>query len=184
MFSTRRQSWFSLFRPAPAGRKNPPVCHVRPRLEILEDRLTPGAINTATTVSAGAPTFSLFSQTETVTTLTNFQFLGATVALNGPAFSPAQQISITDGGQTRLVNINSDGTASATFKFTLLQELQNRTTGAHTITATYTPTGTVATTNFNASTGTGTAPGNPTGFLFQLALDFYLYQAFVASRMG
>jgi hypothetical protein len=181
MFSTRRQSLSSIFRPAPRGRKGvAPAPEVRPRLEVLEDRLPPAQIingvNTVTSITAGAATFDLFSQTETVTVQTNAGGTG----VNGQAFPPST-VKITDGGQTQTVSLNAQGQATATFKFNLSQELQNKTYGSHSISATYgggqAIIATIPVTNdqivlaFQSSNGTGNAPGNSSGFFFQLYLD-------------
>jgi hypothetical protein len=171
MSSTRRQTWLSFFRPAPASRKGGvPVSEVRPRLEILEDRLAPVAlIPTTTTISASPPTFSFFTQTETVTTQTNLSV--TTKGVN------TGLVAITDGGQTQTVSVNGSGQASATFKFTLLQELQNKTFGSHPIGGSYSdPSGV-----FGSSTASGQAPGNTAGFFIQLYFDFLLFSALSGS---
>jgi hypothetical protein len=72
MPSTRRQSWFSLFRSGRGGAKGgPPAPEVRPCLEPLEDRVVPALLPTNTVINPiGASIFSLFNQSETVTTQT------------------------------------------------------------------------------------------------------------------
>ncbi len=109
-----------------------------------------------------------------MTTQTSFSVGGASVNVN------TGQVTITDGGQTQTVNVNSNGQATATFKFNLLQEIQQKTFGSHAISASYSDSTGV----FSSSTVSGTAPGNTTGFAFQLYFDFLLYQTFVASQQG
>ncbi len=179
--------WLGRFPLAVGSRKKSPVIReARPRLETLEDRVAPAAFPTATSISAGAATFGLFNQMETVTTQTNFVAGGG---LNGPASTPAQMISITDGGQTQTVPINASGQATATFTFNLFQELG--TFGAHGISASYPgiPAGTdVSLQTVGSSSANGTAPGNVLGFYFQLYFDLLLFQSFTgqsaSSGMG
>jgi hypothetical protein len=85
------------------GKKLPQHTEVRPLLEILEDRLSPGTVAlpnvtlpTTTTISAAAASFSLFNQTETVTTQTNFTGGGG---VNGTTWPSTVQI--TDGARRK-----------------------------------------------------------------------------------
>ncbi len=182
--------WFSRVQsaarlPASPGRMNgrPHYRQVKPCLECLEDRVTPGLYNTVSTILANAATFSLFDQTETVTVHTDVQGT-STTPLDGTLTTPQQQVTIQDGGQTQTVNIDANGNATATFKFNLLQELQFKTYTNHPISSTYTPQGTVTGTTIsvssllNGNTVNGNAPGNTTGFLFQIFLDAAIVQAF------
>jgi hypothetical protein len=193
MFSNR---WLrrlrSTSRPTIRAGKGPPPCNpVRPSLEALEERLTPFvAFPTVTSISAAAPIFSLFDQTETVTTQTNWtNGLGVTEGVDGVVASlggfptQPQSMTITDGGQTQTVKINSTGQATATFKFNLLQELQNKTFGSHPISATFSgaPAG-VESQFWGSSTVSGTAPGNSAALLVQLFVNYYLYTNFVAAH--
>ncbi len=207
MFANRwfRRPWFTSRTPIRTGggksclQSNP----VRPSLEALEDRMSPAiGFPTITSIIAGLPQFSLFSQTETVTTQTNFtDNTGVTLGVNGTqgtgtffsAPPPAvhtvntqpQTVTITDGGQTQTVNVSATGQATATFRFNLLQELQQRTFSSHPITASYSgaPAG-GGDQLWGASTVSGNAPGNTTGFFFQLFIDYYIYTNVVAPQLA
>jgi hypothetical protein len=155
---------------------------VRPSLEHLEDRVAP----TNMSFSVSPATFGLFKQTETVTVHVTDNSGNPVGNLGGTQ----QTVSITDGGQTHTgVSVNSHGDATTTFTFNLLQEFQNKTYGSHPVSASYNPTGVdqfnVPYSTFaSAFTGNGTAPGNTTGFFFQLALDFSLVSAISGGNGG
>jgi hypothetical protein len=142
---------------------------VRPYLEALEDRVVPQAVPSFATLSAGPAAFSLFTQTETVTVQVN---AGSpiSVPVNGALFPST--VTISDGGQNQTVTVGPNGQATATFTFSLFQELQ--TFGSHPISASYSGFPPSTATVIGTSTGNATAPGNPTGFLFQLYYDYAL----------
>jgi hypothetical protein len=176
MFATRwfRRLWFASRSPVRGGNRKRPArqLDVRPCLESLEDRVCPSTFPTTTSISAAAPSFSLFGQSETVTTQTNVQSTGTGV--NGQSTNPTQTITITDGGQSQTASVNGTGQATATFQFTLGQELLYKTYGSHAISASYPgfPSGVAdANQTYGSSSASGTAPGNTLGFFFQLALD-------------
>jgi hypothetical protein len=176
MPATTRRPWSFLFRPAPRSRKAAPVGkEARPCLEALEDRVAPailpvGPVPTTTTINPiAASIFSLFSQAETVTTQTNITATGL-AATSG-------QVTITDGGQTHVVSVNSNGQASTTFTFSFFQEQVK----PHPVNASFSDSsGTFAS---NTAT-TVQAPDNTIGYLFQLYFDLVLYQSIVASSSG
>jgi hypothetical protein len=162
MSSTRPRYWFSLFRPG-TRQSSPPAAEFRPCLEPLEDRVVPvvGLTPTGTVINPiGASIFSLFNQSETVTTQTNI------AGTNNPATTG--QVTITDGGQTHIVPVTSSGQATTTFTFSLFQEQIN----PHPVNASFADSSGL----FASSTAnTVQAPSNTIGYLFQLYFDYYLY---------
>ncbi len=171
MPSTRRQSWFPYFRFGRGARRSrPAVTEVRPRLEPLEDRRIPALIPTSIVINPIATSvFSLFSQSETVTTQTNI------AGTNSPVTSG--QVTITDGGQTHVVSVNSSGQATTTFTFSFFQEQVK----PHPVNASYADSSGV----FGSSTATTVqAPDNTIGYLFQLYFDYLLYLTFVGAQKG
>jgi hypothetical protein len=107
--------------------------------------------------------FSLLSQTETVNVQVTFA--------NGRAVTGGQ-VTISDGGQSQTVSLNSSGKASATFTFKLLklQELPN----PHTVSASFNGMST-AFANGQGSSQTG---NHTLDFLFQL---LFLSQLFASA---
>jgi hypothetical protein len=86
--------------------------------------------------------------------------------VTGPGGVPITEgtVTLTDNGQTQTVSV-SNGHATATFHFNLLQEL--KTVGRHSVGGSFSTT----TGNFGSASTTFQAPGNLFGFVFQLALD-------------
>jgi hypothetical protein len=75
------------------------------------------------------------------------------------------QVTITDGGQTQTVGVDSNGNFQATFTFNLFQEFT--TAKPHSVTASY-GGATVGDVTFTTSSGSTNAPNNTLSFLFQL----------------
>jgi hypothetical protein len=177
MFLSR---WLSLPRSVSSRGKQAslPTCRsLRPRLEVLEDRTAPAAVNTTvSSISVNPATYSLTQQTETVT-VTAMQQLN----VNSNTYVPAvagTQIQIADGNQTQTVTVGgTNGQATATFNFSLFggQEQPN----AHTVTAQVLGQTDPVNSNFtfNASSTSSTqAPSTLQQFFFQIQIDQYLIQ--------
>jgi hypothetical protein len=173
MLSTRWQRWFR--RPRLAARRralsrvgaHQPHNEVRPRLEALEDRVTPVPIvPSSTSITGIAQQYTFFNQMETIS-----------VQVTSPGLTVNQgQVNITDGGQSHTVNV-SNGTASSTFVFSLFTPLPQ----AHSVTASFTDTTPNVLFNFSSSSTQATAPDTTFKFLFQIAFDFVLIQSLTAS---
>jgi hypothetical protein len=168
MSSIRPRFWFSLFQ-AGTRKGGPPAAEVRPSLEPLEDRVVPALIPfipTGTVINPIGPSiFSLFNQSETVTTQTNI------AGTNDPA--TAGQVTITDGGQTHIVPVTSSGQATTTFTFSFFQEQVK----PHPVNAHFSDSsGAFASSTAN----TVQAPDNTIGYLFQIYFDYYLYLSLTA----
>jgi CSLREA domain-containing protein len=121
----------------------------------------PPPVTTTVTITNITQTYKLLSQVETVT---------AQVTSGGQPVTSGQ-VTFTDHGQSKTVNVDASGTATAkfTFKLLLFQEIPQ----AHPVTAT-----------FNGITATKTAPDTTLGFLFQLFFDLALFQSFTQSSMA
>jgi uncharacterized repeat protein (TIGR01451 family) len=112
--------------------------------------------------------FGFLSQTETVTA----QVTGS----NGLAANSGS-VTLTDGGQSKTVSV-SNGQATATFTFSILQELQ--TAYPHNINASFTDNKG----NFLVSSVSFLAPGDVMGFGFQLLIDDLLLLMLSGGNLG
>lgn len=104
------------------GRRNQRVSSIRPRLEELEDRVTPAAIDTVTNVAISiTPNFLGRTATETVT---------ATVTEAGTT-TPVTSgtVAFNLNGQTADAGLSSTGTATFTTSLPLYAVLANQTLG-------------------------------------------------------
>jgi uncharacterized repeat protein (TIGR01451 family) len=110
---------------------------------------------TVVNITSVTDKFGFLSQTETV-------IAQVTGSNNLPANSGT--VTLTNGGQSKTVSV-SNGQATATFTFSILQELQ--TAYPHSITANFMDNKG----NFLGSSVAFMAPGDPMGFFFQLAFD-------------
>jgi hypothetical protein len=161
------------FRPSSSasrspGRKSSPSPRgVRPCLECLEDRTAPAALTlTPTTLAVnpiGPSAFGLTTQRETVTVQVNNAKTGAGVG-NG-------LVTIADAGMIQTVSVNSQGLATATFTFGLIQEQE--VPGPHQVSALYTDPNSF----FASSSGNGQAPDNTSAYNQQV------YNALVILQM-
>jgi hypothetical protein len=106
----------------------------------------------------------LFNQKETVTG----QVVDGSVPVSGG------QVTITDGGQTQTVGVDSNGNFTATFTFNLAQEFT--TAKSHSVTASC-GGATVGDVTFPTSSASSNSPNGTLNFLFQLLfLDALLTQ--------
>jgi hypothetical protein len=108
--------------------------------------------------------FTLFNQKETV----KGQVTGGGIPVS------SGQVTVTDGGQTQTVSVDSNGNFTATFTFNLAQEFT--TAKSHTVTASY-GGATVGDVTFPTSSASSNSPDNTFSLLFQLLfLDALLMQ--------
>jgi hypothetical protein len=146
-------AWRSLARwSAQPGKNVQPHRPIRPALEVLERRETPSAA-TAMMVTGLTQQYNLSSQTETIT---------AQVRAGGEGVKTGQ-ITFTDAGHIQTVKVDSNGMATATFRFGLLQEQPK----AHSISVAYSGAADLA-----PSSASVTAPDTTQNYLLQLLLDF------------
>jgi hypothetical protein len=120
---------------------------------------TPTHTSAPTTITglSVSDSFGAFNQTETVK--------GQVVAGGMPVSGGT--VTVSDGGETQTVGVNSSGDFSATFVFNLFQEFS--TAAAHSISVSY-GGATVGSTTFGSSSGSVGAPNNSLSFLFELLL--------------
>jgi hypothetical protein len=82
-------------------------------------------------------------------------------------------VTITDGGQTHVVPVNSSGQATTTFTFSFFQQQVK----PHPVNASFADSSGL----FGSSTATTVqAPDNTIGYLFQLYFDLILFNSFAA----
>ncbi len=145
---------FSRRKASPAPRR------FRPTLECLEDRSAPAALLPTTLAinPIGASVFGPTTQKETVS-------VQATVSTTGAPVTSGL-VTITDGGQVQTVPVNSQGLATATFTFGLLQGQE--VPGPHTVQATYADPNSVF---GSSSAANAQAPDNTRGFHSQIFFD-------------
>jgi hypothetical protein len=111
-----------------------------------------------------ADSFTLLDQKETV----KGQVTDGSIPVSGG------QVTISDGGQTQTVGVDSNGNFTATFTFNLAQEFT--TAKPHSVTASY-GGATVGDVTFATSSASANAPNNTLSLLFQLLfLDALLMQ--------
>jgi hypothetical protein len=115
---------------------------------------------TTVNISSIQDTYTFFSQVETVEVQVNFNNNSTPVTIGS--------VTISDGGQTQTVGLNSTGDAFATFVFPFVSENPF----AHPITASYSDN--AGGTLFASSSGTGQASDTTTQFYFQLLFDALL----------
>ncbi len=120
--------------------------------------ITVGQGGTAIKITGISDSYTLFSQRETVT---------AQVTSGGVPVTSGE-VTFSDGGQTQTVNIAADGTASATFTFSLFHEQPN----AHTVGADFSDGSA-----FGPASTTTTAPATTLNYLFQLYFDYLILLA-------
>jgi fibronectin-binding autotransporter adhesin len=120
---------------------------------------TPTHTSAPTTITglSVSDSFGAFNQTETVK--------GQVVAGGMPVSGGT--VTVSDGGETQTVGVNSSGNFSATFVFNLFQEFS--TAAAHPISVSY-GGATVGSTTFGSSSGSVGAPNNSLSFLFEILL--------------
>jgi CSLREA domain-containing protein len=129
-------------------------------VEVQPPLVTPPPPTTKTTtiaITGITDQYTFFTQNETVTAR-------VTDSNGNPVTSG--QVTFTDGGQTRTVAVNANGTASVTFAFSLFQPQVN----AHAISALF---GGIM--GFGSSSVQATAASTLFNFLFELELDMLLF---------
>jgi uncharacterized repeat protein (TIGR01451 family) len=119
---------------------------------------TPTVLTTSITGLSVSDSFGTINQTETVR--------GQVIA-NGTPVSGGQ-VTISDGGETQTVGVDSNGGFSATFVFNFFQEYLS-TAAAHPISITF-DGATVGSSVFGSSSGGVTAPDNTLSFYYELIL--------------
>jgi uncharacterized repeat protein (TIGR01451 family) len=119
-------------------------------------------VPTTLKITGATDHFGLFGMKEVVTV--------TVTAANGATVNEGS-VTLNDGGKSQTVSV-SNGTATATFKFSLFQEFMVAL--QHTITGDYSDPMPI----FGSSSTSFTAPGNFFGFLFQLAIDQALLTGF------
>jgi fibronectin-binding autotransporter adhesin len=143
------------------GAPRPDIAGTNPDIGAFEFQAPPtpttSSLPTSITGLKVSDTFGLFNQTETV----SGQVVDGGIPVSGG------QVTISDGGQTQTVGVNSSGGFSATFVFNLFQEFT--TAGSHSIGVSF-GGATVGSTTFGSSSGNVNAPNNIFSFYFQLLI--------------
>jgi hypothetical protein len=119
-------------------------------VEVQPPPIVPVPKTTTLTITSVSDKYSLFSQHETVT--------GRVTDANGNPVTTGQ-VTFTDNGQSQTVNVKPDGTASATFTFSLTKEMAN----VHTVSANFS-----GASGFAASSTSKQAASTLQDYLFQL----------------
>jgi hypothetical protein len=122
------------------------------------------AATTTTIIPPAATTITITGISDTYTLLKQRETVTARVTSGGVPVTSGV-VTFTDNGQTQTASVGSDGTASTTFTFNLLQGQENP--NAHGVSATFNSTAA-----FAMSTTSATASSTSLQFFFQLFLDY------------